>query len=253
VIQNTSYHLETKTVAKKLQDEKVLILGFPGNGLIGTFTLSYIIQHLKMKIVGEINHPDLPPTVFVENGEVIGPIRIHRKDNIYAIISEIPIYSEISYDFTEAVLTFCIKNKINKIIVSSGVDSEYTDKKDIKTYGLATDHSLEKLMYENDIPKFIAGTIIGTDAAIITSFRNKHIPLLVLYTSCHPFFPDPQASIHAITTLAKILKISVDTSEIQKRVDYLKIQHRNLMQETLGTLYQQEQQQLPSKVPPIYR
>ena len=252
MIEITSYRLETKTVAKKSPDERILILGFPGNGLIGTFTLSYIIQHLKMKIVGEINHPDLPPTVFVENGEIIGPIRVHKKDNIYAIISEVPIYSELSYDFTEAILAFCIKNKINKVIVPSGVDVQYTDKKDIKTYGLATDQTLEKLMYENDIPKFIAGTIIGTDAAIITSFRNKHIPLLVLYTSCHPFFPDPQASIHAVTTLAKILKIQVDTSEIQKRVDYLRIQHRNLMQETLDTLYQQEPQ-LPSKAPPIYR
>ncbi len=242
----------TKTIAKKSPNDRILILGFPGNGLIGTFTLSYMIQRLKMEIVGEINHPDLQPTVFVENGEVIGPIRIHKKDDLYAIISEIPIYPEISYDFTEAVLAYCIKNKINKIIVPSGVDAQYTDKKDIKTYGLATDPSLEKLMYENDIPKFITGTIIGTDAAIITSFRNKHIPLLVLYTSCHPFFPDPQASIHAVTTLAKILKISVDTSEIQKRVDYLRIQHRNLMQETLDTLYQQEPQ-LPSKAPPIYR
>jgi uncharacterized protein len=252
VIENTSYHLETKTLAKKSPDERILILGFPGNGLIGTFTLSYVIQHLKMKIVGEINHPDLPPTIFVENGEIIGPIRVHKKDNIYAIISEIPIYSELSYDFTKAILAFCIKNKINKVIVPSGVDVQYTDKKDIKTYGLTTDQTLEKLMYENDIPKFIAGTIIGTDAAIITSFRNKHIPLLVLYTSCHPFFPDPQASIHAVTTLAKILKIQVDTNEIQKRVDYLRIQHRNLMQETLDTLYQQEPQ-LPSKAPPIYR
>lgn len=251
MIEHISYHLEEKT-EKKPKEDRILILGFPGNGLVGTFTLSYLIQHLKMQLIGEINHPDLPPTVFVENGEVIGPIRIHKKGNIYAIISEIPIYSEISYDFTEAILAFCIKNKISKIIVPSGVDSEYTDKKDIKTYGLTTDQSLEKLMYENEIPKFIAGTIIGTDAAIITSFRNKHIPLLVLYTSCHPFFPDPQASIHAVTTLAKILKIQVDTSEIQKRVDYLRIQHRNLMQETLDRLYQQEPQ-IPSKAPPIYR
>lgn len=242
----------TKTVAKKSSDNRILVLGFPGNGLVGTFTLSYMIQHLKMEIVGEINHPDLPPTVFVDNGEVIGPIRIHKKNSLYAIISEIPIYSELSYDFTEAILAFCIKNKISKVIVPSGVDAQYTDKKDIKTYGLATDPSFENLLYENDIPKFITGTIIGIDAAIITAFRNKHLPLLVLYTSCHPFFPDPQASIHAVTTLAKILKIPVDTIEIQKRVDYLRIQHRNLMQETLDTLYQQEPQ-LPSKIPPIYR
>ncbi|MGQ0606062.1 MAG: hypothetical protein ACT4OD_03785 [Candidatus Nitrosotenuis sp.] len=48
------------------------------------------------------------------------------------------------------------------------------------------------------------------------------------------------------------MKIQVDTRDIQKRIDYLRIQHRSLMQETLDVLQQQEKQ-LPSKVPPIYR
>jgi len=96
----------------------------------------------------------------------------------------------------------------------------------------------------------LAGSIIGTDATVILTFRNYGIPLLVLYTSCHPFFPDPQAAILAITSLARVLKIQVDTKDIQKRVDYLRIQHRNLMQETLDVL---QEKQAPSKVPPIYR
>jgi uncharacterized protein len=234
------------------QNENILLLGFPGNGLIGTFTISYLISHLKMKPIGEISHPELLPTLFVENGEIIGPIRIYKKDNLYAIISDIPIYPEIAYDFVTSIAEYCKKQKISKVIVPSGVNAQDTDRKDVKTYGLATDESLEKMLYENDIAKFIAGTIIGTDATIITTFRNYKIPLLILYTSCHPFFPDPQASIDAITSLAKVLKVQVDTTQIQKRIDYLRIQHRNLMQETIEALQQQEKQ-LPTKAPPIYR
>ncbi len=240
-----------KKVTKQSQNEKSLLLGFPGNGLIGTFTISYLISHLKMKLIGEVNHPDMPPTLFIENGEIFSPIRIYKKDNLYAIISDVPIYPEIAYEFVGSVAEYCLKQKISKVMVPSGVDTESVDSKDIKTYGLVTDESLEKLMYENDIPKFLAGTIIGTDATVINTFRNYKIPLLVLYTSCHPYFPDPQASIYAITSLAKVLKVQVDTSDIQKRIDYLKIQHRNLMQEVLGAL--QQEKQLPSAVPPIYR
>ena len=231
--------------------EKFLLLGFPGNGLIGTFTISYLISHLQMKLVGDINHPDMPPTLFVENGEVLSPIRIYQKDNIYAIISDIPVFPEIASDFVASIAEFCLKSKINRVIVPSGVDTQSTDNKDLKTYGLATDESFEKIMYENDIPKFISGSIIGTDATVILTFKNYKIPLLMMYTSCHPFFPDPQASVAAISSLAKILKIQVDTSDIQKRIDYLKIQHKNLMQETLDAL--QPEKQLPSKIPPIYR
>jgi uncharacterized protein len=235
---------------KKRQPDKILLLGFPGNGLIGTFTISYLISYLKMRLIGDISHPDLPPTLFVENGDILGPVRIYRKDNIYAIISDVPIFPEVAHEFVSSVAQFCRKNRIGKVIVPSGVDTQSTDSKDAKTYGLATHPSFEKLMYENELPKFLAGSIIGTDATVIMVFRNYGIPLLMLYTSCHPFFPDPQASIFAITSLAKVLKIQVDTKDIQKRIDYLRIQHRNLMQETLDAL---QEKQAPSKVPPIYR
>jgi uncharacterized protein len=238
----------SKTVKKK--NEKTLILGFPGNGLIGTITISYIISHLQMRVIGEINHSDMPPTLFVENGEIIGPIRIYKKGNLYAIISDIPIYPEISYEFIDSVARYCRAKKITKVLVPSGVDTDVYDGKNIKTYGLATHDSLDKLMYENDISKFLAGSIVGTDATVIIVFRNYRIPLLILYTQCHPYFPDPQASVYAITSLAKVLKVDVDTADIQKRIDYLKIQHRTLMQE-LQTLQQQEKQ--ASKAPPIYR
>lgn len=241
-----------KKTKLNLHNAKTMILGFPGNGLIGTFTVSYIISRLHMKLVGEISHPEMPPTVFVENGEIIGPIRIYKKDDLYAVICDIPIYPDIAHEFASSLAEFCKEERIGKVIVPSGVDTDNVDKKDIKTYGLATDESLEKIMYDNDIPKFLAGSIIGTDATVITTLRSSGVPLLMLYTQCHPYFPDPQASVFAITSLAKVLNIKVDTTDIQKRVDYLRIQHRNLMQETLEALHQQEKQ-APSKVPPIYR
>ena len=92
------------------------------------------------------------------------------------------------------------------------------------------------------------GSIFGTDAAIISVFRKTKIPALVLYAECHPFFPDPKASIIAIVTLAKVLGVKIDTSEIQKKLDRIRIQHRNLMEETLRSLQQKQ-----VKIPQIYR
>ena len=69
------------------------------------------------------------------------------------------------------------------------------------------------------VDKFLSGSIFGTDAALITVFKKSQIPALVLYAECHPFFPDPIASVNTITTLAKILKIPVDTSDIQNRME----------------------------------
>jgi uncharacterized protein len=71
-----------------------------------------------------------------------------------------------------------------------------------------------------------------------------------LYAECHPFFPDPEASIIAIVTLAKILNVKIDTHDIKKKIDKLRIQYRDLMEETMRTLQQQEPK---TRTPQIYR
>ncbi len=100
-----------------------------------------------------------------------------------------------------------------------------------------THQYLEEILYTNQISKFLTGSIFGIYAAIITVFRKSKISTLILYVECHPFFPNPEASIIAITTLAKVLNIEVDTTDIQKKMEQLIIQHRNLMEETIRALY----------------
>lgn len=145
------------------------------------------------------------------------------------------------------------KNDIQKIIIVSGIETINKDPKAPKIYGLVTHQSLEEILYTNQISKFLTGSIFRTDAAIITIFRKSKIPTLILYAECYPFFPDPEASIIAITTLAKILNIEVDTTDIQKKMEQLRIQHRNLMEETIRALQQQQLENQPSRAPQIYR
>lgn len=206
-----------------------------------------------MKQVGEMEHPGLLPTLFIENGEIFGPIRVYNKDNLYVIMSDLPFDPELAYDFSETIIAFAKKNNIKKTIIVSGLESPTRDPKDPKAYGLVTHVKLEKLLYDNEIPKFLSGTIFGTDAAVISAFRSSNIPALVLYCECHPFFPDPEASVKAITVLSKILQIKIDTTDIQKKLERLRIQHRNLMQETIAALQQQAEKKPPAgRMPRIY-
>ena len=238
-------------IVKPDSKEKTLLVGFPSNGLVGTFAISYIINNLKMKQIGEIEVPDLPSTLFVEGGELLAPIRVYNKNNVFVIISDVPFNQYLADGFAMAVYQFCKKNMIKKIVIVSGMETVNQKKDTPKIYALATHPSLETLLYNHQIPKFLDGSIFGTDAAIISVFRKTKIPALVLYAECHPFFPDPEASIVAIVTLAKILDIKVDIKDIQKKIDRLRIQHRNLMEETLRALKQQQEKQ--TGTPQIYR
>jgi len=239
-------------ITKANTQENTLLIGFPSNGLVGTFSISYLIHHLKMKQIGEIEVPDLPLTLFVEGGEILAPIRVYNKNNIFIIISDVPFNQYLAEGFAMAVHEFCKKNAIKKVMMVSGMETVNQQKEAPKIYGLVTHSILDNILYNNQIPKFLDGSIFGTDAAVMSVFRKTKIPALVLYAECHPFFPDPEASIVAIITLAKILDIKVDTHDIQNKIEKLRIQHRKLMEDTLRAL-QQQQQGKETRAPQIYR
>ena len=67
-----------------------------------------------MKQTEEIEIPRHTPTLFVENGEILAPIRTYNKDNLFVIISDVPFNQCLAEEFALAINEFCKKNKIKK-------------------------------------------------------------------------------------------------------------------------------------------
>ena len=125
-----------------------------------------------MKQIGEIEIPDLPLTLFVEEGEILSPIRAYNKNNLFVIISDVPFNQYLAEEFALAINEFCKKNAIKKIVIVSGMETVNQKKGNPKIYGLVTHSTLDGLLYNNQISKFLNGSIFGTDAAIISVFRK---------------------------------------------------------------------------------
>lgn len=242
--------------AKKLEklpiSPSVLIIGIPGPSLIGTLTLTYIIHALKMEMVGEIDHPDVSNIIFIDDGNLAGPIRIYRRGSVYSVISDIPIDYIIAQSFAKSIVNFCKKNKVGMIVLLSGLHASEKNVANLKTYGLVTHESLEKVLYENEIPKFLSGIMTGPDATILTILKNSSIPTVVLFTECNFFFPDPEAAINTIQTVGHILKTEIDITEFRKQIDFLRLQGRQLMEETLSVI-RPEKGQASGPAPQIYK
>lgn len=233
-----------------VESPSVLLLGIPGPGLIGTITTTYIIHALKMDLVGEIANS--PTTiVFVDNGQIMGPVRIYKKDNLFAILSDIPIDYDNAVDFTESVIEFSKKNNVDLIVFMSGIHVPERNISNLKTYGLVTHEKLEKILYDNEIPKFLSGAISGPDATILSQLKNSSMPTIAFNTECNYFFPDPDAAMQTIKIIAQITKKNIDLTEFKKQMDYLRLQNRQLMEDTLNVL--QAQQESSTTPPQIYK
>ena len=214
----------------------ILFIGIPGPGLIGTLSLTYIVHSLKMEMVGEMEHSRMPSIVFIDEGNLVGPIRLFKRDSLFAVVSDVPVDYSFVEGFAESTVDFCKKNKVDMIVVLSGIHVQERNLSNLKTYGIVTDQRIEKVLYENEIPKFLSGMITGPDAALLTFLKNSPIPTMVLFTECNFFFPDPEAAIHTIKTVSHILKTEIDLTEFKKQIEFLRLQSRQLMQETLNVM-----------------
>jgi uncharacterized protein len=246
--------LSSKESVKKLvrihKEPSVLLVGIPGPGLIGTLSLNYVIHSLKMDIIGEVENPEMAPVVFIDNGEIFGPIRIYKSGSLFVVLSDTPIDYELAPGFSQSIVEFAKKNEIDMIVIPSGIHAPDRDVENAKTYGLVTDEKLDTIMYENEIPKFLSGVIAGPDAIILTYLRNSPIPSLILFTECNLFFPDPESAIHTIKIIAKIVKRNIDLAEFKKQINFLRLQGRHLMEETLNVIQQEKESTSP---PQIYK
>ncbi len=239
-----------KSLKKLPTQPSVLLVGIPGPGLIGTLSVSYLVHALDMEIVGEIENLDTTPIVFIDGGEIFGPIRIYKSGSLYAVLSDMPIDYDMVVSFAQSLIDFAQKNGIDIIVLPNGIQATEKDPNNIKTFGLSTDERLEGIMYENEIPKFLTGMIAGPDATILTYLKNSPIPSLILFTQCNFFFPDPESAMHSIKTISGIIKREVDLAEFKKQMNYLRLQGRQLMEDTLNILQQEKETQKP---PQIYK
>ena len=91
--------------------ENLLLAGFPSAGLVGAFAISYLVNHLKMQRIGELELDDVMPSYNISKGEVYGPIQAYKKENVYAVVATIPLNLITANEFIKSVIEFAKKKK----------------------------------------------------------------------------------------------------------------------------------------------
>lgn len=231
----------SKENSSNLDSENLLFLGFPSMGMVGAFAISYLAHHLKMERVGELNFSKITPTFIIQKGKMLGPVQIYRKNNVYAILCGLTLDLISAYEFTKSAVDFAKKNKIKKIIIPRGLPIIGKQTTELTSFGLPVNKNSESLLKKYHLSSISNASIFGAEAGVISALRDENIPSIILYTACRPIFPDPEATIQSISTLAKILNVKIETEKIKKSLESITKKNRRLIEET-RKMMQREQE-----------
>ena len=215
-----------------MTNEKMLIVAFPSAGLVGAFAVSYLTAQLGMKDIGDLEFTKISPTYAIKNGEIYGPVRIYNKDNLYAILSNIPLNPTQTHDLITKSIEFAKNNNIKKIIIPRGLEAYENKENDPVSYGVVINKNSKSLLDEYNLPNIQGAMILGVDASVISALKNSEIPCVVLYTTCRMMFPDDDAIIKSIKTLAGIIKVKVETEKFEEQLEKISKENEKLIAET---------------------
>ncbi|NJK77662.1 MAG: proteasome assembly chaperone family protein [Nanoarchaeota archaeon] len=214
---------------KKVElNSPIIFAGFVGAGLVGSLSVSHIIEDLKMEEIGLMRSRYLPPSTVFMKGRLRHPFRFYanKEGTICAIICEITLRMEGLYSLVSAVLDWAEKKGSKEIVILDGIPSEEHDN---KAY-CAAKEDLIRMMADKDISMIPQGFITGIPGGILNECIIRKIQGITLLAKANKTSPDPEAASTLIEALNRFYDMKIDTTNLEKEKERIHSEFRELSQ-----------------------
>lgn len=234
---------DLKIFSKPLPGEGAAVLmGFPGSGLVGTIALQYLVDQLEFELAGTMTSRDFPPLAMMNKGVINDPVRVYTKNNIAAIVADIPIHPMICYEISNGILDWLEPYKPKEVLTIAGIVTNEPEK---RVFGVATTTDALQRIQDHTLVLPI-GSISGIASSILTECKIRGIPAFGLLGETVNA-PDPRSSAATIEVLNKMYNLGLDVKPLLEQAEEIEQSMHKLSEE-----FQQSADTMPKKDLPMY-
>jgi uncharacterized protein len=220
--------VETTPIPK----QAAMINGLPDIGLVGLLAASHIISFLKLGEAGAIESDLLPPMIVLHGGLPKAPIRIFSGNGLVVIISETVIPTSLVRLLANRLVEWAGDRSIRLMLSLGGM--AVSNRQDIevpKVFAALSTKTMETQL--NGAAEILEeGYIVGAYGLLLRKCAQNSIPAITLLTQSHYNYPDPEAAAATLTAVNRILGLKVDTSDLLKRGEEIRLRSKDMMHRT---------------------
>ena len=219
-----------------------VLIGFPGSGLVGTIALQYMVDQLEFEQIGTMTSKFFPPLAMMNKGVINDPVRIYIKNDIAAIVADIPIHPMICYETSRDIIDWLAQFRPKEVVTIAGIITNEPEK---RVFGVAT--TLEALKRIEDYTLLLPiGSISGIASSLLTECKARGIPAYGLLGETINA-PDPRSSAATIQVLNKMYNLGLDVQPLIEQAVEIEQSMQKISDEV-----QQSADQSPKKDLPMY-
>ncbi|MGB8308279.1 MAG: proteasome assembly chaperone family protein [Methanoregula sp.] len=219
-----------------------ILMGFPGSGLVGTIALQYMVDQLEFEQVGTMTSRYFPPLAMMNKGVINDPVRLYMKNDITAIVADIPIHPMICYEISTGILDWLAPFKPKEVLTIAGIVTNESEK---RVFGVATTTEALQRIQDHTLVLPI-GSISGVASSILTGCKIRGIPGFGLLGETINA-PDPRSSAATIEVLNKMYNLGLDVKPLLEQADEIEQSMHKISEEV-----QQSADTTPKKDLPMY-
>ena len=259
-ISNSTTTIRTISDFDKLQNSKsVLIAGFPGPGLVGSISTSYIIDKLNMHQIACVESQYISPGVIFIDGKLRHPFRLYANEagNVCVLVCEAPLMINGIHSVLDTVMDWAIKNTIQEVLVLDGVPVQGIPRSDRHTTilqstemenNITNDNNSNNKKEEGNISvsdnkgqiqsnfnnsaieeslKKYTTFIGGIAGGLLSACLSNQIPCAAILVPSSSGIPDPEGAALLIESYNSIIKdenLKIDPTQLKEQGQILKRQ-----------------------------
>lgn len=205
-----------KTADMKALKRPMIVIGFPGTGLVGSVAASQIVDALKMEFGGYISSPEFAPLAAIHDYKPMPAARIHfsAKHNLVVIISEMTIPVGTSLEVADRIFDFAKSMKASSIISLGGIALK---EEAGEVYIVSSDKEMVKDATSKRLAKGIReGATTGVTGILLTKGTLEQFPITTILAESSEEYLDPAAAAKVIKVLSRLTGLQINTSRLDE-------------------------------------
>lgn len=201
-----------------------VIEGLPGLGSVGGLAVSFLIDELKARKIGELYSPYFPYQAIVDSR---GIARLPRSEFYYStkngkklvmITGDCqPQTNYGQYEVATKILQYAVKLSASQIISIGGFVSPQKDK-DLVVGVSTRDTLVSKLTSAGANVEKAGIPIVGIAGLLVALARTMNLDAICLLGQTSGLGPDPVAAQRVLQVLGSILKLKLNLSNLERQV-----------------------------------
>jgi hypothetical protein len=218
------------------------IQGLLGVGQVGFLAVRQLIKSLNARKVADVYSPDflypgstIPGVIYTRDGTVElekDEIYYDEKNELFLLTGLYQgIRPEGYFGFASRILDLCDEFNVKEIYTLAGYGTGRRPREP-DVYAVITDKSQEPLLRKHGIkiPKAPEGSLGVTGLAgllVVLGAKNGR-KTLCLMGETHGNYPDPKAAKAVLLKLCRILKIDIDTTQLDEQIKEMEKEFRKI-------------------------